>query len=84
MGVARLFGGIDVRHAKRDFAGLDQLPEAVELLPLLGIGAHPGCRKVDISLRNALEAADGGEGAAVANGVTSSLSTAPSASPSTP
>jgi hypothetical protein len=68
VGVGRLFGRINLRHAKRDFAGLDLLAQPIELLPLLGVGAHHGRREVDIPLRGAQEAADGGEGAAVANG----------------
>jgi hypothetical protein len=68
MGVGRLFRRIDLRDAKRDFARLDLLAQPIELLPLLGIGAHEGCREVDIPLRDALKAADGGKGAAVANG----------------
>src|ERR1700722_13642769 len=67
MGVGRLFRRINLRHAKRDFAGLNQLPEASELLPLVRIGAHPGWREADIPLRYALKAADGGESAVVAN-----------------
>jgi len=68
MGLGSPFRRIDLRHAKRDFAGLDLLPKPIELLELLRVGAHHGCRKVDIPLRDALEAADGREGAAVTNG----------------
>ena len=68
MGVGCPFRRIDLCHAKRDFAGLDLLPEPIELLELLRVGAHKGCREVDIPLRNALESADGREGAAVKNG----------------
>ena len=68
MGVGRSFRRIDFRHAKRDFAGLDLLPEQIELLELLRVGTHKGCREVDIPLRDALESADGREGAPVANG----------------
>ena len=64
MGVGRPFRRIDLCHAKRDFAGLDLLPESIELLKFLRVGAHEGCREVDIPLRDALEAADGREGAA--------------------
>ena len=67
MGVGRPFRRIDLRHAKRDFAGLDLLPEPIELLEFLRVGAHEGRREVDIPLRDALEAADGREGAAVTN-----------------
>ena len=67
MGVGRPLRRIDLCHAKRDFAGLDLLPEPIELLELLRVGAHRGCREVDIPLRDALESADGREGAAVAN-----------------
>jgi hypothetical protein len=66
VGVGRLFRRIDLRHAKRDFARLDLLAQPIELLPLLRIGAHERCREVDIPLRDALKAADGGEGATVA------------------
>ena len=62
MGVGRPFRRIDRCHAKRDFAGLDLLPEPIELLKLLRVGAHEGRREVDIPLRDALEAADGREG----------------------
>jgi hypothetical protein len=68
MGVGRPFRWIELCHAKNDFAGIDLLPEPIELLELLRIGAHRGCREVDIPLRNALESADGREGAAVTNG----------------
>src|SRR5208283_5357364 len=68
MGLGSPFRRIDLRYAKRDFAGLDLLPKPIELLEILRVGAHPGCRKVDIPLRDALEAADGSEGAAVTNG----------------
>ena len=67
MGVGRPFRRINRCHAKRDFAGVNLLPEPIELLELLRVRAHHGCRKVDIPLRGAQEAADGGEGAAVAN-----------------
>ena len=68
MGVGRPFRRIDLRHAKGDFAGLDLLPEPIELLELLCVGAHKGCRKVDVPLWASLESADGREGAAVTNG----------------
>ena len=68
MGVGRPFRRIDLCHAKRDLAGLDLLPEPIELLELLRVGAHKGCREADILLRDALESADGREGAAVTNG----------------
>src|SRR5580700_4660935 len=68
MGVGRAFRRVDLRHAKRDFARLDLLAQPIEPFPLLRIGAHPGCREADIPLRDALKAADGGKGAAVANG----------------
>ena len=68
MGVGRPFRRIDLCHAKRDFAGLDLLPEPIELLEILHVGANIGCLEVDIPLRNALESADGREGAAVTNG----------------
>jgi hypothetical protein len=50
------------------FAGLDLLPEPIELLEPLRVGAHKGCRETDIPLRDALESTDGCEGAAVTNG----------------
>jgi hypothetical protein len=59
MGVGRPFRRIDLCHAKRDFAA-----EPIELLEFLRVGAHEGRREVDIPLRDALEAADGREGAA--------------------
>src|SRR5580698_5175960 len=68
MGVGRLFRRIDIRHAKRDVASLDQLPETIELFPLVRIGAHPGWREADIALRDTLKATDGGKGPALANG----------------
>ena len=68
MGVGGLFRRVDLRDAKRDFAGLDQLAQPIEFLPLVRIGAHPGWREADIPLRDALKAADGGESAAIANG----------------
>src|ERR1700722_2991559 len=68
MRVCRSFRRIDLCHPKRDFAGLDLLPEPIELLELLCVGAHKGCREVDIPLRDALESANGCEGAAVTNG----------------
>jgi hypothetical protein len=68
MGVGRAFRRIDLCHAKRNFAGLDLLPEPIELLELLRAGAHKGCREADIPLRDALESADGRGGAAVTNG----------------
>jgi hypothetical protein len=68
MGVGRPFRRIELCYAKRDFAGLDQLPEPIELLEFLRVGAHEGRREVDIPLRDTLEAADGRECAAVANG----------------
>ena len=68
MGVGRPFWRIDLRYAKRDFAGFDLAPKPIELLEFVCVGAHPGCGKADIPLRNALEAADGREGAAIANG----------------
>ena len=68
MGVGRLFWRIDLCHAKRDFAGLDLLPKPIEFLELLRVGAYKSLREVDIPLRDALEAADGREGAAVTNG----------------
>jgi hypothetical protein len=78
MGVGRPFRRIDLFLAKRDFAGLDLLPEPIELLELLRVGAHKGCREMEIPLRDALESADGREGAAVTNGGDdNSLSTAP-------
>ena len=58
MGVGRPFRRIDLCHAKRDFAGLDLLPEPIELLEILHVGAHKGCLEVDIPLRNALEIRD--------------------------
>lgn len=67
MGVGSPLRRIDLCHAKRDLAGLDLLPKPLELLELLGVGAHKGCREVDIPLRDALEATDGREGAAVTN-----------------
>jgi len=42
MGVGRPFRRIDLRHAKRDFAGLDLLPKPIELLELLRVGTHKG------------------------------------------
>jgi hypothetical protein len=68
MGVGRPFRRIDLRHANGDLARLDLLPELIELLELLCIGAHKGCCESDVPLRDALESADGREGAAVANG----------------
>src|ERR1700677_3522446 len=68
MGVGRPFRRIDIRHAKRNFAGLDKLAQPIELLPLLRVGAHPGRREADSPLRDALKPADGSKGAAVANG----------------
>ena len=68
MGVGRPFRRIDLCHAKRDFAGIDLLPEPIELLEFLRVGAHKGCCEVDIPLRDALESADGREGPAVTNG----------------
>ena len=68
MGVGRPFRRIDLCHAKRDFACLDLLSEPIELLEFLRVGAHKGCREVDIPLRDALESADGRERAAVTNG----------------
>jgi hypothetical protein len=47
MGVGRLFRPIDLCHAKRDFAGLDLLPESIELLKLVRVGAHKGRREVE-------------------------------------
>ena len=67
MGVGRPFWRIDLCQTKCDFAGLDLLPEPIELLEFLRVGAHEGRREVDIPLRDALEAADGREGAAVTN-----------------
>jgi hypothetical protein len=67
MGVGRPFRRIGLCHAKCDFAGLDQLPEPIELLPLLHVRAHESRREPNIPLRDALEAADGREGAAVTN-----------------
>jgi hypothetical protein len=67
MGVGRPFRRIELRHAKLDFAGLNQLPEPIELLEFLGVGAYEGRRETDIPLRDTLEAADGREGAAVTN-----------------
>jgi hypothetical protein len=43
------------------------LAQPIELFELLRVGAHQGCGEVNIPLRRAQEAADGGEGAAVAN-----------------
>ena len=43
------------------------MPEPIELLKFLRVGAYEGRREVDIPLRDALEAADGREGAAVTN-----------------
>jgi hypothetical protein len=68
MGLASSLRRIDLRHAKRDLAILHQATEPIELLPLLRVGAHEGGREADIALRDALKAADGGKGAAVANG----------------
>ena len=68
MGVGCPFRRIDLCHPKRDLAGLDLLPEPIELLKFLRVRAHKGCREVDIPLRDALESADGREGAAVTNG----------------
>jgi hypothetical protein len=68
MGVGSPLRRIDLCHAKRDVACLDLLAKPLELLELLGVGAHKGCREVDIPLRDALEATDGREGAAVTNG----------------
>ncbi len=68
MGLGRPFRRIDLRHAKRDFAGLDLLPKPVQLLELLSVCEHPGRGKADIWQWDALEAADGREGAAVTNG----------------
>ena len=82
MGVGRLFRRIHLCHAKRDFAGFNLSPELIQLFELLRVRAHEGRREVDIPLRNALEAADGREGAAVTNSRDDKLvSTAPSASP---
>jgi len=67
MGVDRPFRRIDLRRAKRDYAGLDLAPEPVALLELKRVVAHPGGREADIPLRGAQEAANRGEGAAVAN-----------------
>jgi len=67
IGVGRPFRRIDLRHAKRDYAGLDLAPEPVALLELKRVVAHPGGREADIPLRGAQEAANRGEGAAVAN-----------------
>ena len=68
MGVGRPFRRIDLRHAKGDLAGLDLLPEPIELFELLCVRAHKGCCEVDVPLRDALKSADGREGAAVTNG----------------
>jgi hypothetical protein len=68
VGAGRPFRRIDLCHAKRDLAGFDLLPEPIELLELLCVGAHEGCREVDVPLGDALESADGREGAAVTNG----------------
>src|ERR1700677_5167172 len=67
MGVRRPLRRIDLCHTKHNFAGLDLLSEPIELLELLRVRAHKGRREVDISLRDALESADGREGAAVTN-----------------
>jgi hypothetical protein len=40
MGVGRSLRRIDLCHAKRDFAGLDLLPEPIELLELLRVMAE--------------------------------------------
>jgi hypothetical protein len=61
VGVGCPFRRIDLRHAKSDLAGLDLLPEPIELLELLRVGAHKGCCEVDVPLRDALESADGRE-----------------------
>src|SRR5690349_18646681 len=68
MGVGRSFRRINLRHAKGDLAALDLLPEPIELLELLCVGAHKCCGEVDVPLRDALESADGRERAAVTNG----------------
>jgi hypothetical protein len=68
VGVGCPFRRIDLRHAKSDLAGLDLLPEPIELLELLRVGAHKGCCEVDVPLRDALESANGREGAAITNG----------------
>ena len=65
MGVSRPLRRVDLRHAKGDLAGLDLLSEPIELFELLCVRAHEGCCEVDVPLRNALESADGREGAAV-------------------
>ncbi len=70
MGVSRPFRRIDICHPKYDFAGLDQLPEPIELLELLRVRRYKGCGEVDIPLRNAQEAADGGEGTPFTNAMT--------------
>ena len=67
MGVGRPLRRIDFCHAKGNLAGLDLLPEPIELLELLCVGAHKGCCEVDVPLRDTLESADGREGAAVTN-----------------
>ena len=67
MGVGRPFRRVDLSDAKCDFARFDQLPEPIESLELLRVGAHRGSRETDIPLRDALESADRREGAAVTN-----------------
>ena len=59
MGIGRPFRRIDLCDAKHDYACLDLLPEPIELLKFLRVGAHEGRREVDIPLRDAPEAADG-------------------------
>jgi hypothetical protein len=66
-GAASRIRRIDLRDAKCDFAGLDQLPETIELLEFLRVGTHESRREVDIPLRDALEAADGRESPGVTN-----------------
>ena len=68
MGVSRPLRRVDLRHAKGDLAGLDLLPEPIELFELLCVRAHKGCCEVDVPLRDALEPADRREGAAVTDG----------------
>ena len=68
MGIGRPFRRIDLRHAKGDLTDLDLLPELIELFELLCVGAHKGCCEVDVALWDALESAEGREGAAVTNG----------------
>ena len=67
MGVCRPFRRIDLSDAERDFVRFDLLPKPIKPLVFLCVGAHKGCREVDIPLRDALEATDGCESTAVTN-----------------